>query len=220
MGSREKIGQMSIAPHYYWVQDEFARLRGKLAAAMVRPARPMGLEIMDGRTALQIWEKGLQKRTKKISSLLHVFSNTILVKHRKPSRLQTEWALIPLEQEVNHLIALHRQLWQQPFSYNYHEGQVLFSCCIEKIATDLDDLFNFFISTMEQGIEDVDARTVSHIWDKEISCRTEMTEYKSWFARNADPLVMAKRVVDLPCILHGLFTGVARRGRFLPDFSA
>lgn len=180
MVSPQQTAQKLIAPHYYWVQEEFIRLRAKLEVVKARPFQARGLEIVDGRAALKIWEQGLRQSSKRLHALLHSFSNTILAGVRCPSRLDTQRALITLEQEVNRLIALHRQLRQQPFALKFQEGQTLLSLCIEKIASDLNDLFSFFITTVEAHVREGEAQAAAHVWDKEIGCRTEIAEYKNW----------------------------------------
>lgn len=210
----------SIAPHYYWVQEEFIRVRAKLAAAMARPAVPMGREIIAGNAALKIWEQALRRSSRRLPSLLRSFSATILARSRRPSRRQTQRLVIGLEQEVNRLLALHRQLWQQPFSQNLRQGQELLSRCIEKIAADLHDLFTFFISTVEGYAGKVMVRPGCHVWEGEINCRAEMTAYKSWSDAILPPSLLRQGLLALPRLVHGLLAGVDNRGDILPDLMA
>ncbi len=206
-----------IAPHYYWLQEEFRRIRAKLEAEMARPTIPMGLEIVEGKAALNIWEHGLRRTTRRLPSLLRSFSATILARSQRPSHRQTQRVVIGLEQEVNRLLALHRQLWQQPFSQNFRQGQELLSRCIEKIAADLHDLFTFFIATVEAYAGKVEVGPGSHVWDREIHCRVEMTAYKSWSDAILPPSLLCNGLLALPRLVHGLLAGVDNRGDILPD---
>lgn len=217
MARQQEKQQLPIAPHYYWVQAEFARLRDKLEAAMKRPSRPMGLGIVDGPSALKIWEQSLRTTKRRLPVLLHSFSNTVLARSRRPSHVDRQRALIPLEQEVNRLIALHRQLWQYSFLPRYEQGQILLGKCIEKIATDLQDLFTFFIVTMEECAGGQGAGRSMYHCNKEINCRAEMAEYKSWSLEIFQPLSMTKTILFVPRLLHSLIPGVENRGSVLSD---
>lgn len=197
MTSKDGQVQTPIAPHYYLVQEEFTRLRDKIEGAMARPARPMGLEIVDGKAALKIWEQYLRKSTRRLPALFRAFSMAILSRSRRPSIRHTQQALIPIEQEIAGLIALHRQLWQQPLPPDFKEGQELLSRCIEKIAADLHDLFAFFITTVELSTGTKIA-SASYLWQNEIGCQTEMAEYSSWFRNVGQPYTLAGIFAGFP----------------------
>lgn len=197
MANQQGTAQTIITPHYYWVQQEFTRLRNKLEAAFEAPSLPMGLEIVDGKSALKIWEQGLLKNTRRLPSLLRSFSITILEGSRQPTQIHTQRALIPLAQEVNRLIALHRQIWQQPLSQDLQKGQALLSRCLEKIAADLDDLFTFFITSLKACANEPEQTPTTHVWDREICCRSEMAAYKSWWRGVAQPTTPTHSLIGL-----------------------
>lgn len=217
MVSQQKTAQMPIARHYYWVQEEFIRLRDKLAAAMATPSRVMGLEIVDGQAALMIWEQSLRRTTTRLPLLLRIFSSTVLARSQRPDQADTQRALIPLEQEVNRLIALHRQLWQQPFSAKMQEGQVLLSRCIGKIASDLHELFSFFIDTVSACARGGQRGETTYQWHNEISCRAEMAEYRSWLKAISHSTCRAKGLLALPRLLGAMLAGLEERGAILSN---
>lgn len=217
MARPHKTEQMPIPPHYHWVRQEFRRFRDKLEAVMVRPARPMGLEIVDGKAALKIWEQELQRQARRLPSLLRAFSDTILARSQRPGHVQAQGALIRLEQEINRLLALHRQLWHQPLPAQMQEGQVLLSCCLEKIAADLQDLFSFFVESMAAWANGEQPGTSTCLWDKEISCRVELKAYNSWFQRLWPSSWQAMGARALPRFFRALLAGLEGRGAVLAD---
>ncbi|MEN8257998.1 MAG: hypothetical protein ABFS09_09075 [Thermodesulfobacteriota bacterium] len=210
MTRRQERQQTKIAPHYQLVQKEFIRLRAKLEVVMVCPAtKPMGREIIDAKAALIIWEKSLRKTAKRLPPFFHSFSATILARSRRPCRIKTLQAIIPLEQGINQLTALHRQLWQQPLGGKWHEGQVLLSRCIKKITADLVELFSFFISTVEAYSFGLKAKKRTYLWDKEIACQLEMAEYRSWKKSMPCPSFLSEIINSFPGTIHGV---VSRSG--------
>lgn len=207
MASHQQTAQLPIAPHYFWVQSEFCRLRDKLEAGMMRPVRPMGMAVVDGSSALKIWEQGLRRTRRRLPGLLHTFSNTILAGSRRPSPVDRQGALIPLEQEVNHLLALYRQLWQHSLGHKQERGQVLLAACIEKIGADLHDLFTFFITTVAAHAAGQQPGRSTYVYTKEIACRAEMAEYQSWWLETSQPLSVKNGTALLSRFVHSLIAG-------------
>ena len=208
MTGQQKKQETTIAPHYYLIRDQFDRLREKLEKSLVPPATlPIGWQGVDPKAALMLWEKGLRRTERKLTSLFHSFSFTILARPRSASYSEVQQALVPLEQEVNRLIALHSHLWQQPFAGKWHDGRLLLWRCLKKICADLENIFTFFISRVEACSDGEKEAGCRYVWDGEIRCEIEMAEYKAW----QQTMVRTSRLSLKTRMLPRLFQGFVQR---------
>lgn len=217
MKSPQEMEKAIIAPQYDWLEEEFTRLRAKLEAAFVSPCQPRGLAIVNGRAALKIWERCLGRTIGRLPFLFAFLANTVFAKHKRPRRRQAERVIIAIEQEVNRLIALRRQLWQQPLATRNQEGQLLLSRCIDKIAADLNDLLTFFVSRRADYGKGLGRGGSLSLGDKGISCRAEMVKYKRWFSGVDLHELRPKWSLSLSRFFYGVSIGGQGRGVISPD---
>ncbi len=218
MTSTQGLQKNHVEPHYYLVREEFLRFARKLESALERPQYVAGREIIDSRAALKLWVRCLNRTRRKIPCLLHSLSFTILARSRRPSKRETERALIPLEQEINQLVVLHRQLWQQPCAPQFQEGQALLSSCLEKIAADLTDLFTFFAATVDAVAAGSTDGTLSHVWDTEVGCRLQMASYMHWAGEVFDSTSFPGTVILTALrFLRGFLALLEGRPGYVPD---
>ncbi len=215
MAGHQKAPQTTIAPHYYLVRKQFLRLRKKLEATMEPPANPpIGRQVVDPRAAFRLWEKGLRRSERKLTSFFHSFSFTILARSRSASLAQVQQALVPLEQEVNRLVALQSILWQQSFAGRWHEGRLLLWHCLKKICGNLEKIFTFFVSLVEACSGGEKAASHTYIWDGEIHCEIEMAAYKAWLETMAKTSCLSLKTRMLPDVFQGFVQRLEERYSF------
>ena len=203
MAGWQEAKQTGIAPHYYLVQKEFARLRKKLEVTKTSPVTPpIGRETVDPRAALALWQKSLRRSSGKLLLFFHSFSSTILARSRQIGYSQVLHALVPLEQEVNQLVSLHNHLWQQTLSWKWNEGRILLWRCIHKISADLENIFTFFMSTLEACEGGEKQGEYVYVWNNEISCMSEMSAYKKWQKTMARSSFLSRKKRSLPEFVH------------------